>query len=216
MKVQLPIILLSFLIIVFFGLSCIKKTEELLIKSKDTTTIAFSVRGLLLDTRSTNGLQDAKVSVYAIITQDSNKLIATAKTDSNGLFQSNFVYRKFNLGFRYVFEHSNPVFMKRTYISNEPQEKINDSTELFYLHRRSGCEISLKNSDGKQKNVMLFNNDKSFSKLIMNLRKDTVFYYLLQDYNDKIFFDYFPQKSLQSLPIKGSTNGDTISIEFKY
>ena len=216
MKVKLFFIALSFLMLIFFGFSCVKENEKPVINPKDTTTMKFLKRGLLLDTKTTEGLPEARVSIYAILTPDSNKLIATTKTDSNGFFQLNFVYLKFNPGFQYVFEHTNPVFMKRTYSSNDFQEKINDSTELYYLHRKSVCEISLKNMDGKQKNVMLFNTDKKLNKLIMNLRKDTAFYYLLQDYNDNVFFDYFPQKNLQKLPVRGSTSGDTVKIEFKY
>ena len=216
MKVKQIFILLGLWVFALFGASCLTKQDELIIETQDTTTMSFSKRGLLLDTRSTNGLADAKVSLYAMINKDSTQLITTAKTDSNGLFHVNFVYLKFNRGFRFVFEHASPVFMKRTYNTYEHQEKINDSTELYYLHRKSGCKVSLKNSDGTQKNVMLFNSTKSFSKLLMNLKKDTSFYYLLQDYTDNVYFDYFPQKSLQSIPVKGSTSGDTINIEFRY
>ncbi len=216
MKVKQIFILLGLWVFILFGASCLTKQDELIIETQDTTTMSFSKRGLLLDTRSTNGLADAKVSLYAMINKDSTQLITTTKTDSNGLFHVNFVYLKFNRGFRFVFEHANPVFMKRTYNTYEHQEKINDSTELYYLHRKSGCKVSLKNSDGTQKNVMLFNSTKSFSKLLMNLKKDTSFYYLLQDYTDNVYFDYFPQRSLQSLPVKGSTSGDTINIEFRY
>lgn len=215
-KIKLSSIILCFWLMVIFGSSCKEDAESIMIEPFDTTSMSFSKRGLLIDTRTSGGLEGAKVFIYSKSANDSIQLISSSNTDSNGLFHFNFNYYKYNSGFTYVFEHPNPVFMKRTYPPSFHQEKINDSTELFYLHRKSGCKISLKNRDGKQKNVMLFNSDKKFSKLLMNLRSDTVFYYLLQDYEDKVFFDYFPQRSLQSMPVRGSTSGDTVSIEFKY
>lgn len=184
-------------------------------ETADTTTQLYTKRGLLLDTRSSSGLPNAKVTIYGILKSDSSVVVASSYTDSAGYFKCSFRHLKFNGGFIYTFSHPNPVFMNRTY-KNYHQEKVNDSTELYYLHRKSGCRILLKNTDGKQKNVMLFNANKNLSKVLMGLRKDTSFTYLLQDYEDIVYFDYFPQRSLQSVPVKGSTSGDTIRIEFNY
>lgn len=213
MRTKLTLLISCLFLLAFSLTNCLKKETEMLPNDEDTTIITFSERGLVRDTRTSNGLFDAQISV---LTQDSNKLVATTTTDSNGYYLLNFEYRRRNSGFLFVFEHSDPIFMKRTIKNYGYQEKLNDSTALVYLHRKSGCEISLINADGKQKNVMLFNKDKKFSKLLMNLRSDTSFYYLLQDYEDVVYFDYFPQQKLQNLPVRGSTSGDTIKIEFKY
>jgi hypothetical protein len=71
MKVKQIFILLGLWVFVLFGASCLTKQDELIIETQDTTTMSFSKRGLLLDTRSTNGLADAKVSLYAMINKDS-------------------------------------------------------------------------------------------------------------------------------------------------
>ncbi len=204
--------------LLFFTFNCIGPDKDLPIiaRPKDTTTINLNKQGFLKDTRTLLGLPNAKVFIYIILKSDSNVLVATTQTDSTGYFRSSFRHLKFNGGFIYKFEHPNPIFMNRIYDGNVSHDYVNDSTGLYYLHRKSGCNISLKNSDGKQKNVMLFNKDGQLGKVIMNLRKDTTFCYLLKDYDDIVYLDYVPQKSLQSKPIKGATNGDTINIEFKY
>lgn len=207
----------GFLFLLFFATNCLQKEKDLLINSepKDTTTAILHTQGLLLDTRSSKGLPDAKVDIFIRMKSDSNVLVSTVQTDSTGYFQSNFRQRKLNGGFIFSFSHANPIFINRTY-DGDSHDYVNDSTGLYYLHRKSGCEISLKNKDGKVKNVMLFNQDKHLSKVIMNLRKDTTFTYLLKDYEDIVYFDYLPQKELQSKAVRGSTSGDTIKIQFMY
>ncbi len=210
--------------LIFCSLFCLMFTNACMKKQEvpypeigaDTVKVAFTKQGVLLDTRTSDGLEGAKVSIYAATKTNSDTLMGIAYTDSNGYFRIQYRALQNAWSVKYVFEHPDPVFIKRTYEHNASYDKRNDSTGLFYLHRRCGCRITLKNMDGKQKNVMVFNGSQKFSKLLMNLSSDTTFTYLLQEHTDIVYFDYFPQKALQQVSVRGSTSGDTLDVEFKY
>lgn len=200
--------------------SCLVVDDDPIIEDsilRDTSKTDYVKRGLVRDARGGNGLAGAKVSIYAIITHDSSQLLGSTTTDSNGIFLFRFRYLKFNPGFQYDISHPNPLFQIHSFKVNGFSEHINDSTSLHYLHRKAACKINLINSDGKVKNVMVFTQSKVFSKVLLNLRADTSFVYLMGDqYKDVVYFDYLPQRNLMSREIRGSTAGDTVNVEFHY
>jgi len=214
MKNKIPFLLLCIVVcLVISNLGCLKYEKELIREEfEDTTIYSFTRLGLLIDAGTLNGLPNAQVEIHGVTKTNSDTIFASTITDSTGYFKLKYSIRGHQSILNLQFSHSNPVFNKRIY--NSSDEKINDSTELFYLHRKPLCFIKIKNPTGKTGNYLLFNKLQNFNKVLMNLKKDTAFSFLMPDYNDIIYFDNFPQKALQSQNLLGGTSGDTVAVTF--